>query len=109
MPTILDVLKYRPRYNRENNDDLAVMIVGIPNVGKSTVINKLRQVNLNKRGKPMSVGPIAGVTRAVSEKLKISMDPSIYLYDTPGILTPVMSGPESALRLALCGKSFFIL
>jgi GTPase, putative len=86
------------------------MIVGIPNVGKSTVINKLREVNLNLGGRPMNVGPIAGVTRAVSEKLKISYDPPIYLYDTPGVLAPIVTGPECALRLALCGWSFcFIL
>lgn len=75
-----------------------LMVCGIPNVGKSTIINNL------KGSKSVKVGNLAGVTRNVSELVCISREPSlIYLIDTPGILPPRITNVEEGLKIALCG------
>lgn len=85
--------------------------MGIPNVGKSTVINRLRNVYLRKAGRATITGPKAGVTRAVLEKIKICDNPRpIYLFDTPGILEPSFqkldsdAEREALMKCALCGN-----
>ena len=81
------------------------MIIGIPNVGKSTIINKLRNNYLKIGGKATTTGAIAGVTRSVLERIKINANPSIYLYDTPGVLEPKIDRQlETTMRCALCGQ-----
>ena len=77
-----------------------VMVVGIPNVGKSTIINNL------KGHKSVKVGNLAGVTRNLSELVCISRSPLIYLIDTPGILPPRIKNVEEGLKVALCGGLF---
>lgn len=71
-----------------------VMVVGIPNVGKSTFINKMAKNNIAKTGdKP-------GVTRSRQWiKTKIGME----LMDTPGILWPKLESDETQLNLAFTG------
>ncbi|KAJ1838768.1 Mitochondrial GTPase 1, partial [Coemansia sp. RSA 2703] len=49
--------------------ELSVMVVGMPNVGKSSIINALRRVGVG-RGKAASTGAKPGVTRAMSSKIK---------------------------------------
>jgi len=68
-----------------------VMIVGVSNVGKSTLINKL----VNKR--VASVGNKPGVTKSLST---IKIDNKIDLVDTPGVLWPKIEDVETALNLA---------
>lgn len=80
-----------------------VMVVGIPNVGKSTIINGLRFSGLGVGGKAVKVGNLAGVTRSLSELVCISRDPLVYLIDTPGILPPNIKNVEQGLKIALCG------
>ena len=74
---------------------IRVMIIGIPNVGKSTLINNLAA---KKKAK---VGNKAGVTRA-EQWIKLNED--FVVLDTPGILP--MNYPDSAqaIRLALLGS-----
>ena len=90
---------------------LSLLVLGIPNVGKSTIINRFRNIFLNKTGKATVVGNKAGVTRAVLEKIKICDSPKkIYLFDTPGILEPTFhkleneNDLESLMRCAVCAN-----
>ena len=72
---------------------IRLMIIGIPNVGKSTLINRL-----SKRGSA-STANTPGHTRA-QQWIRTS---SFELLDTPGILPPHYDNQEEALNLALIG------
>ncbi len=80
-----------------------VMILGIPNVGKSTLLNALRLHGLGEGGKATATGFLPGVTKNVSGVIKICESPQIYLLDTPGILQPRLECPEMAMKIAICG------
>ncbi len=72
-----------------------IMVVGIPNVGKSTLINSLAGRSSAKTGdKP-------GVTRG---NQWIRLGKSLELLDTPGILWPKFEDPRVGIRLALIGS-----
>ncbi|KAI4494381.1 hypothetical protein M0802_008873 [Mischocyttarus mexicanus] len=102
LPLAKKLISNSERYNRSNEESFAMMIIGIPNVGKSSLINRLRSTYL-KKSKATKVGPIAGVTRSVLTHIKISENPNFFLYDTPGILAPNVSNINCALKLALIG------
>ncbi|XP_003389472.1 PREDICTED: mitochondrial ribosome-associated GTPase 1-like [Amphimedon queenslandica] len=81
-----------------------VMIVGMPNVGKSSLINALRRLSPgigSPKAAPISSRP--GYTKTVSTFIKISTDPLIKLLDTPGIMIPNIKDEEMALKLAAVG------
>lgn len=90
------------RMNPQMYPTLSMVLVGLPNVGKSSLLNRLRHVGLNK-GKVAMVGPNAGVTRVIQTRVKICDSPSIYLVDTPGIFCPNVSNPIDGLKIALTG------
>jgi len=71
------------------------MIVGIPNVGKSTLINALVGKQIAK------VGDEPAVTK---QQQKIVLDDKVTLHDTPGILWPKIENPNSGYRLAIIGS-----
>ena len=77
---------------------IRVMIMGIPNVGKSTLINTLAGKTLAK------VGDEPAVTKAVSSaQHRIRLSDGILLSDTPGILWPKIENENSSYRLAITG------
>lgn len=80
-----------------------VLVVGVPNVGKSTILNRLRAMGTPYGGHAVKVGDVPGITRALSDMVKICMDPLIYIYDTPGVLMPKIERSEVGLKLALTG------
>ena len=71
-----------------------VMVLGIPNVGKSTFINKVA------RRKTAKAEDRPGVTRS---KQWVPVDSTLELLDTPGILWPRFDDPEVGKRLAFTG------
>lgn len=87
----VDALKKKGRKTRP----MRVMIVGIPNVGKSSLINKLVGKKSAKTGnKP-------GVTKG-KQWIRIRKD--IELFDTPGILWPKIDDINVGLHLAFTGS-----
>lgn len=73
---------------------LRVLVCGIPNVGKSTLINTL----VGKRA--AKTGDEPGITK---NEQKIVLDKDVYLFDTPGMLWPKITVPEAGINLAACG------
>ena len=79
---------------RGMNRPLRVMVVGIPNVGKSTLINQIS----GRKGAKAENRP--GVTRG---KQWVTVDSGLQLLDTPGILWPKFEDPEVGMMLAYTG------
>ncbi|MBE0484985.1 ribosome biogenesis GTPase YlqF [Marinobacter sp.] len=82
-----------PNHDRQKSA-LRVMILGIPNVGKSTLINTLAGRSAAKTGNEPAV------TRA---QQAIKLPDNVLLYDTPGFLWPKLSPEACGYRLAITG------
>lgn len=74
---------------------LRAMIVGIPNVGKSTLINSLA------KRKAAQTGDKPGVTKSLQW---IKVGPELEVLDTPGVLWPKFESQQSGLILAALGS-----
>ena len=86
----------RQRFDgKEHHRPFRLMIVGVPNVGKSSLINRLTG------RKATQVGDRPGVTKG---KQWITLTNGMQLLDTPGILWPKFEDPEVGLNLAFCGS-----
>ena len=83
------------------------MVVGMPNVGKSSLLNALRGLGMHK-GKAAHTGAQPGVTRKIGTTVKIVEETDntagVYLLDTPGVFIPYVPNDEAMLKLALCGS-----
>lgn len=77
-----------------------IMVIGMPNVGKSTILNALRTRSLGK-GKAAKTGAQPGITRSTNSIFKLFDDPVSYLVDSPGIMVPFIPNSETMLKLAL--------
>ena len=95
-PAVRSVLKEKLERDAAKglNRPLKVMIVGIPNVGKSTLINQIS----GRKGAKAENRP--GVTRG---KQWVTVDTGLLLLDTPGILWPKFEDPEVGMMLAYTG------
>ncbi|XP_036145277.1 mitochondrial GTPase 1 [Monomorium pharaonis] len=102
LPLAKKLMLNSQRYNRTAEESFSMMVIGVPNVGKSSLINRLRSNHLHL-GKATHVGATAGVTRSVLTHIKISEDPIVYLIDTPGILAPSITDIHAGFKLALVG------
>uniref|UniRef100_A0A803PSW8 CP-type G domain-containing protein n=1 Tax=Cannabis sativa TaxID=3483 RepID=A0A803PSW8_CANSA len=105
--------RVRELRKKDNSFTTTLLLVGIPNVGKSALANSLHQIGRTsaaERGrlKHATVSPHPGETKDISS-LKIGSHPNIYVLDTPGILPPEISDDEVCLKLALTGaiSNFF--
>ena len=98
LPNVKEVCADKIKRNLERgikNQPIRAMVVGIPNVGKSTFINAFAGRNITKTGdKP-------GVTKG---KQWIKINPELELLDTPGILWPKFEDQEVGKRLAMIGS-----
>lgn len=73
---------------------LRILVVGIPNVGKSTLINTLTGRRIAK------VGDRPAVTRRAQ---RVELDRDLSIFDSPGVLWPKLDDQEGARRLAASG------
>ncbi|AMD18856.1 HBL046Wp [Eremothecium sinecaudum] len=83
-----------------------VLVAGMPNVGKSTLINSLRSLqDPSMKRKVAKTGGLPGVTRSTSECIRVSDHKAgILIHDTPGITLPGhLSTPKRVLALLLAG------
>ncbi|XP_024010134.1 DAR GTPase 2, mitochondrial isoform X2 [Eutrema salsugineum] len=84
-----------------------MMLLGIPNVGKSALANSLHQIgriSAAEKGKlkHTTVSPQPGDTKDIMS-LKIGSHPNVYVLDTPGIFPPSLLDAEICSKLALTG------
>ena len=92
---VLEKIQAEKNEGRERKRLLRMMIVGIPNVGKSSLINRMTGRKAAKTGdKP-------GVTKG---KQWLALSNGMMLLDTPGILWPKFEDQNVALNLAFCGS-----
>ncbi len=74
--------------------DIEALIIGIPNVGKSTIINTLAQRKIAKTGNEPAI---------TKQQQRIRLSEDLVLFDTPGMLWPKVENPDSGYRLAVTG------
>lgn len=110
-------------------EEVRMLICGMPNVGKSSLLNALRRVGVRRgafatksehccestrpkdsltfwlrittKGKAAQTGADAGVTRKVTGVVKVWEDPSTYVYDTPGVMVPYFGEGDEAAEKGL--------
>ncbi len=98
---IKKLLKQLSALQEARNEDksvkrnLRMMIVGVPNVGKSSLINRLTGK------KSTQTGDRPGITKG---KQWITLKNKMQLLDTPGILWPKFEDPNVGIDLAFCGS-----
>ncbi|WP_428775572.1 ribosome biogenesis GTPase YlqF [Vibrio sp.] len=91
---ILELCRKLAPNREEIGKNIRTMIMGIPNVGKSTIINTLAGRTIAQTGNQPAV------TR---RQQRINLQNGIVLSDTPGILWPKVENPHSGFRLAATG------
>lgn len=98
---VRELFRYLEKMKAEKNRDSVrnrpyrLMIVGVPNVGKSSLINRMTGK------KSTRTGDRPGVTKG---KQWLSLENGMQLLDTPGILWPKFEDPKAGLNLAFCGS-----
>ncbi|RKP21193.1 hypothetical protein ROZALSC1DRAFT_27375, partial [Rozella allomycis CSF55] len=111
---VLDTVKkiFLPDNDRVLKPRTKMIIVGAPNVGKSTLINNFRSMALGIAGKAVPVGKIPGITKTTVSKyalydpgqmIKVNQHPLVYMLDSPGILVPNITNMNIACKLLIVG------
>lgn len=96
VPTIRQIKQFATRMLPDRKGKaITAMIVGIPNVGKSTIINFLAGRKVAKTG---------NVPAITKQQQRVEIGDGITLVDTPGVLWPNVHNPNSGFRLALLGS-----
>lgn len=92
---LLEYVQEQKNSERTRKKNLRIMIVGVPNVGKSSLINRLTGK------KSTQTGDRPGVTKG---KQWLTLKNGMQLLDTPGILWPKFEDPKVGINLAFCGS-----
>lgn len=92
---ILKLARKLVPHRNSSEKPLRAMILGIPNAGKSTLLNCLAKRRI------AAVADIPGVTKA---QQRVETPEGMILYDTPGLMSPKLEYPACGYRLALCGS-----
>lgn len=92
---LLEKLKADKNKEQVRNKPFRLMIVGVPNVGKSSLINRMTGK------KSAKTGDRPGVTKG---KQWLTLSNGMQLLDTPGILWPKFEDPKAGINLAFCGS-----
>ena len=91
---IIDLARQLAPSRTSKGEHVRAMVMGIPNVGKSTIINGLTGRKIAK------VGNEPAVTK---RQQRIVLPEGVVLFDTPGILWPKIENEHSSYRLAISG------
>ncbi|KAM1948488.1 hypothetical protein ACFX15_008668 [Malus domestica] len=107
---LLELVEYKLKEAISREPTMLVMVVGVPYVGKSALINNIHRIASSRfpvqgKMKHATVGPLPGVTQDIAG-FKIAHQPSIYVLDTPGVLVPSIPNIETGLKQALAGLTF---
>ncbi|XP_010524693.1 PREDICTED: guanine nucleotide-binding protein-like NSN1 [Tarenaya hassleriana] len=92
--TLIKLLKNYSR-SHEIKKSITVGIIGLPNVGKSSLINSL------KRSHVVNVGATPGLTRSLQE---VQLDRNVKLLDCPGVVMLKSSGNDASVALRNCKR-----
>ncbi|KAL2023550.1 hypothetical protein VTK56DRAFT_2158 [Thermocarpiscus australiensis] len=118
---LLDAVKQVAR-EADSLTGLRAMVVGMPNAGKSTLLNRLRGRGMGVAHKAARTGAEPGVTRKLGTPVRIvrgeddydgdddgghddgqGLGEGVFVVDTPGVFVPYVTEPEAMLKLALAG------
>lgn len=88
------IIAHFSELQRNTKPPFRIMVAGIPNVGKSTLINTLAGRKIAKTGNEPAI---------TKGQQVIKLDDNMLLLDTPGILWPKIEDQDSAYRLAVTG------
>ncbi|KAK8495692.1 hypothetical protein V6N12_005598 [Hibiscus sabdariffa] len=92
--TLLKLLKNYSR-SHEIKKSITVGIIGLPNVGKSSLINSLKRCHV------VNVGSTPGLTRSMQE---VQLDKNVKLLDCPGVVMLRSEGNDSSIALRNCKR-----
>lgn len=105
---LLDKIKERA-INSDSLTGLRALVVGMPNAGKSTLLNAMRRVGM-ELPKAAKTGSQPGVTRKLSSPVRIipedtaqGIEQGVFVFDTPGVFVPYVGDVDAMLKLALVG------